>query len=52
MRGWEGKGGLGDPNFFLHVSFSWVEISLHVKFHSPGLPRSDRFMVGEDVRKC
>ena len=39
--------GLGNPNFFLHISFSWAEISFHVEFHPPGLPRSGRFMVGD-----
>ena len=39
--------GSGDPNFFLHISFSWVEISLHAEFEPLGLPRSGRFMVGE-----
>ena len=42
-----GGGGLGNPNFFLHISFSWAEISFHVEFHPPGLPRSGRFMVGD-----
>ena len=32
------------PNFLLQITFSWVEISLHVKFHPPGLPRSGRFI--------
>ncbi len=40
--GWFGVS--GDPNFFLQISFSWVEISLHVEFHPPGLPRSGRFI--------
>jgi hypothetical protein len=35
------------PFFLLHVSFSWVEISLHVEFHPLGLPRGGRFMVGD-----
>ena len=44
--GWGGGGGgggggwFGDPNFFLHISFSWVEISFNVEFHPPGLPRT------------
>ena len=36
---------------FLHISFSWVQISLHVEFHPPGLPRSGRFMVGDKTRQ-
>ena len=43
-----GGGGLGDPNCFLHISFNWVEISLHFEFHPPGLPRGGRFMVGDN----
>ena len=30
----------GDPNFFLHISFNWVEIRLHTKFQLPVLLRS------------
>ena len=41
-----GGGGV-EPNFFLNISFSWVEISLHVEFHLLGLPRSGRSMVGD-----
>ena len=33
-------GGAGDPNFFLDISSSWVEISLHTKFQLPRLPGS------------
>ena len=44
-------GGGGDPNFFLHISFSWVEISLHAEFEPLGLPRSGRFMVGETKKQ-
>ena len=40
-----------DPNFFLHISFSWVEISLHVEFHLLGLPRSGRSMVGDKKKQ-
>jgi hypothetical protein len=29
-----GGGGSGDPNVFLHIPFSLVEIGLHVKFYS------------------
>ena len=36
---------------FLHISFSWVEISLRVKFHPPGLTKSGRFMVGDKKNK-
>ena len=46
LKVWGGGGGV-DPNFFLHISFGWVEISLHVEFHLLGLPRSGRFMVGD-----
>ena len=42
-------GGGGTPNFVLHISFSWVEIRLHVKFQLPMLLRSGRFMVGEAI---
>ena len=35
------------PIFLFQISFSWVEISLQVEFHPPGLPRSGRFMVGD-----
>ena len=44
-------GGSGDPNFFLHISFSWVEIILLAEFEPLGLPRSGRFMVGEKKKK-
>jgi hypothetical protein len=47
VGGWGGGGGSGNPNFFLHISFSWVEMSLYVEFHPPGLPRSGRSMVGD-----
>ena len=30
-------GGVGNPNFFLHISFSWVEIRLHTEFQLPML---------------
>ena len=33
-------GGAGDPNFFLHISFSWVKIKLHTEFQLPRLPGS------------
>jgi hypothetical protein len=36
-----------DPNLFLHISFSLVEVSLHVQFHLLGLPRIGRFLVGD-----
>ena len=35
-----GGGGSGDPNFFLDISSSWVEISLHTEFQLPRLPGS------------
>ena len=41
----------GEPNFFLHISFSWVEIILLAEFEPLGLPRSGRFMVGETKKK-
>ena len=44
-------GGSGEPIFFLQISFSWVEIRLQVEFHPPGLPRSGRFMVGDNKKK-
>ena len=31
-------GGAGDPNYFVHISFSWVEITLHTEFQLPRLP--------------
>ena len=43
----KGGGGQVTPIFFLQISFSWVEMSLHVEFHPPGLPISGRFMVGD-----
>ena len=36
-----------NPNFFLHISFSWVEIRVHTEFQLPMLLRSGSFMVGE-----
>ena len=35
----------GDPNFFLDISSSWVERSLHAKFQLPRLPGSGSIMV-------
>ena len=35
-----GGGGSGDPNFFLHISSSWVKIRLHAENHLPRLPGS------------
>ena len=32
--------GVGNPNFFLHISFSWVEIRLHTEFQRPMLMAS------------
>jgi hypothetical protein len=40
-----------DPNFCLHISFSWVEISVHVEFHLLELPRSGRSMVGDKKKQ-
>ena len=34
-------------NFFLHISFSWVEIRLHAEFQLPMLLRIGSFMVGD-----
>ena len=39
--------GVDNPNFFLHISFSWVETRLHTEFQRPMLLRSGSFMVGE-----
>ena len=33
-----GGGGSGDPNFFLDLSFTKVNIRLHTKNHRPMLP--------------
>ena len=33
-------GGLGDPYFFLHISFSWVKIRLHTENQLPTLSGS------------
>ena len=44
VKGW----GSGDRSFFF-IIFTWVEISLHFEFHSAGLPRSCRFMVGDKM---
>ena len=30
-------GGGGDPNFFLHISSSWVKIRLDAENHLPGM---------------
>ena len=38
----------GDVNFFLHISFGCVIISLHVKFRPSGLPRSGRYIAGDN----
>ena len=35
-----GVGRLGDPNFFLHISSSWVKLRIPSKNHLPGLPGS------------
>ena len=47
MRGGEGS---GDPNFFLDISSSWVEISLHAKFQLPSMSGSGSFMVGDNKK--
>ena len=41
-----GEGGGGYPNFFLQISFSWVEMSFHVEFHPPVLPRTGQKVCG------
>ena len=33
-------GGSCEPNFFVHISASWVEISLYTEFPLPRLPGS------------
>ena len=43
-----GGGGSGDHNFFLDISSSWVEISLHPKFQLPIMPGTGSSMVEED----
>jgi hypothetical protein len=35
-----GGGGSCEPNFFVHISASWVEISLYTEFPLPRLPGS------------
>jgi hypothetical protein len=45
-----GGGGAVDPNFYLHISFIWVEISLHFEFHLLGVPRSGRFTAGDNKK--
>ena len=35
---WGWGGGLGDPNFFLHISSSWVKIMLYNENQLPRLP--------------
>ena len=44
-----GRGGGSGDLIFFHISFSWVDISLHVEFHPAGLLRSCRFMVGDEM---
>ena len=39
------------PNFFLHISFSWVEIRLHTECQLPMVLRSGSFMVGETTKR-
>ena len=39
-------GGGGNPNFFLHISSSWVERNLHTEFQLHWMSISGRFMVG------
>ena len=38
----------GDPYFFFDISSSWVERSLHAKFHLHRLPKSGSSMVGDN----
>ena len=42
-----GEGGSGDPNFFLDISSSWVEINLHTEFQLPSMPEIGSSMVGD-----
>ena len=44
-------GGGGNPDFFLHISFSWVEIRLHTEFQLPMLLRSGSFMVVDKKKR-
>jgi hypothetical protein len=37
--------------FFLDISSSWVEISLHAKFQLPSMPRSGSSMVGDKTKQ-
>ena len=46
-----GGGGSGDPNFFLDISSSWIERSLHAKFQLSRLPRSGSSRVGDKNNK-
>ena len=41
----------GDPNFFLHISFSWVKIKLHTKIQLHRLPCSMSFLVSQEERR-
>ena len=40
LEGGSGGWGSGDPNFFLHISFSWVKIKLHTEIQLLRLPGS------------
>ena len=42
-----GEGGSGDPDFFLDISSSWVEINLHTEFQLPSMPEIGSSMVGD-----
>jgi hypothetical protein len=41
-----GEAGVSNPNFFLHISSSWVERNLHTEFQLHWMSISGRFMVG------
>jgi hypothetical protein len=46
-----GEGGSGDPDFFLDISSSWVEINLHTEFQLPSMPEIGSSMVGDKKKK-
>ena len=49
LRWGGGWGVLSDPHFLLQISFSLVEISLHVELQHLELPRSGKCMVGDKI---
>ena len=38
--------GGGTPFSFLQISFSWVEMSIHIELHPPGLPGTGQKVCG------